>query len=131
MTAETPDADPANYPTRLVLTAGTFETFREDAVERAGAAEAGESPDAVTTVEDVTQLRELLSPRRLELIDAIATDPPSSISALADRLGRNYSDVHSDVSLLVGYNIAILVEEGRAKRPVIPYDEVVIKSQLL
>jgi len=127
----TPEADPENYPPRLRLTVMSPEEFREHAVAAAGEAESGESPDAVKAYEDPGQLRELLSARRLEVMDSIANDPPGSISALADRLDRNYSDVHSDVEILVEHGIAMLVEAGRSKRPVIPYDEIVIDATLV
>lgn len=128
---DTPEDDLENYPPRLRLTVMSPEEFREHTVAAAGAAESGESPDAIKAYENPGQLRELLSERRLEVMESIATDPPASISALAKRLDRNYSDVHSDVELLVEHGIVLLIEDGRAKRPVIPYDEITIDATLV
>ncbi|WP_324759625.1 hypothetical protein [Haloarcula montana] len=44
--------------------------------------------------------------------------------ALADALDRNYADVHGDVQVLAEHHIVYFDTDGRAKRPVIPYDRV-------
>ena len=127
----TPEDDPENYPPRLRLTVMSPEEFRDHAIAAAGAAESEGSPDAVKAYEEPGQLRELLSEHRLKAMESIASDPPASISALAQRLDRNYSDVHSDVEILVEHGIVLLIEDGRAKRPVIPYDEITIDATLV
>ena len=43
---------------------------------------------------------------------SIMPTPPDSISDLADRLGRNYSDVHGDVTVLVDHEIVYFDTDG-------------------
>jgi predicted transcriptional regulator len=90
--------------------------------ERAG--EAGRADEAVRSFPSAAPLRRLLTERRLEVMRAIMTDPPESIRDLADRLDRNYSDIHSDLDLLAEHHIVYFETVGRAKRPVIPYETV-------
>lgn len=74
--------------------------------------------------ENPSDLRKLLTERRLEVLRSINADPPESIRALADRLDRAASDVHEDVHLLAEYNIVYFEQDGRARAPYIPYDRV-------
>ena len=53
----------------------------------------------------------------------------SSIRALADRLDRDVHDVHDDLHLLAEYDIVYFEEEGRAKKPYVPYDTVRIEVE--
>jgi predicted transcriptional regulator len=53
-----------------------------------------------------------------------------SIRELAEVLNRNPSEVHEDVHILEEYSIVVLRDEGRAKRPVVPYDDINIKVSL-
>lgn len=55
-------------------------------------------------------------------------DPPPSIQALADRLDRNYPEVHEDMELLADYGVVYYRETGRAKALVIPYKRVEIEG---
>ena len=52
------------------------------------------------------------------------TAPLESISQLADRLERNYADVHTDVQVLADNHILYFKTDRRTKQPVIPYDRV-------
>jgi predicted transcriptional regulator len=54
-----------------------------------------------------------------------------SISALADDLGRDYRPVHDDVTLLERHGLLFLVEDGRAKRPYLPYRRIHIDVELV
>lgn len=107
------------YPKTLRL---TVETPAEAArrTERA-AVETGTADEAVRSFHSADPIRRLMTGRRLEVMREIMTDPPGSIRELADRLGRNYSDVHSDVELLADHHVVYFERDGRSKRPVIPY----------
>jgi len=59
------------------------------------------------------------------------TASPDSITDLADRLGRNYSDVHSDVQVLADHHIVYFDTDGRTKRPVIPYNRVRVDIEVV
>jgi predicted transcriptional regulator len=80
--------------------------------------------EAVRSFESIADVRQLLTDRRVEAMRAIMTEPPKSISALAERLERNYADVHADVQVLADHHIVYFDTDGRSKRPVIPYDRV-------
>ena len=55
--------------------------------------------------------------------------PPESIRALADQLDRDVHDVHDDLYLLADYDIIHFEEDGRAKKPYVPYDTVRIEVE--
>lgn len=112
----------ANYPETLRLTVGSagdiFDQTRDQLTTD------GVADEAVRSFESIADVRQLLTDRRVEVMRAIMTDTPASISDLADRLDRNYADVHGDVQVLAEHHIIYFETDGRSKRPVIPYDRV-------
>jgi hypothetical protein len=92
-----PETDAENYPSTLRITVGSADDVFERAIEQAGSEDTAD--EAVRTFESVAEIRKLLTDRRLEVMRAIMTETPDSISDLADRLGRNYADVHADVQV--------------------------------
>lgn len=80
--------------------------------------------EAVRSFDSIADVRKLLTDRRIDAMRAIMSDEPESISDLADRLDRNYADVHGDVQVLADHHIVYFDTDGRSKRPVIPYDRV-------
>lgn len=116
----------------LRITSVPWETWKEESMEAIRRVEEGEveGNQARINFHDPTQIQRILTPKRLELLRSVMTDPPESIRALADRLDRNVSDVHEDVTMLAEYDIVHLEEEGRAKRPVVPYGEIRIEVRL-
>jgi predicted transcriptional regulator len=115
--------DPIDYPPVLRITVmsldETFEKAHEDLRDLDGPAE-----EATRGFASVDQARRFLTDRRIEVMKSIMAAPPESIRDLADRLDRNYSDVHGDVELLADHHIVYFVRDGSAKRPLIPYDEI-------
>ena len=111
-----------------------FEEIRERTLNAARTAVSGESesPPAVVSFASVDQLREILTERRIELLRAlIAIDGAAeSISALANALDRDYRPVHDDVTILDRHGLIFVVEEGRAKRPYVPYRRVHLDVEL-
>jgi len=91
----------------------------------------GKADEAVRSFDSVADIRQLLTDRRLELMRSIMTAAPDSISDLTNRLGRNYSDVHSDVQVLADHHIVYFETDGRTKRPVIPYDRVRVDIEVV
>jgi predicted transcriptional regulator len=120
----TPDADEVEYPSTLRITSLPSKQAQAAAVERAERWEQGEEVPHVVNFEDRSRLRELLTDRRMELLEVVMDHPPESIRALADRLDRDVHDVHDDVHLLAEYDIIHFEEDGRAKKPYVPYDTV-------
>ncbi|GAA0723815.1 putative transcriptional regulator [Halorubrum trapanicum] len=125
----TPDPNDAEYPSTLRITSLPAEQAQATAVERAERWEDGEAVPHVVNFEDRTGLRQLLTDRRMELLEAVMERPPESIRALADRLGRDVHTVHDDLSLLADYDIVHFEADGRAKRPSVPYETVRIEVE--
>jgi predicted transcriptional regulator len=127
--------DPRDRPHPDVLRV-TVESFDEMRGETFGAAEAvsdGEEQSAVVSFATVEELRKILTDRRIELLRVLMTTDGAaeSISALAEELDRDYRTVHDDVSLLADYGVLFIVEEGRAKRPYLPYERIRLDVELV
>jgi Predicted transcriptional regulator len=125
----TPDPDEVEYPSTLRITALPAEQAQAAAIERAERWEDGEEAPHVINFQDRSRLRKLLTDRRMELLEEVIEHPPESIRALADRLDRDVHDVHDDLHLLAEYNIVYFEEDGRAKKPSVPYDTVRIEVE--
>jgi len=127
--------DPRNrpHPEVLRVTVETGDELRDDVVETARAAASGDSPPAVVSFATVPELRKILTGRRIELLQAL-TDidgAAESITALAEALDRDYRSVHEDVTLLADYGLVFIVEEGRSKRPYLPYERIHLDVELV
>ncbi|MFB6228854.1 MAG: transcriptional regulator [Halobacteriales archaeon] len=113
---------------RTVLTVRVArpEAVFDDLAERFAALDAGEVPDPVYEVvlqreEDVTRL---LRPANLELLRTIARSEPASIRETARLVDRDIHQVHDDITDLERMNLLRFENEGRAKRPVVWYDDI-------
>jgi predicted transcriptional regulator len=120
------------HPETLRITVEPFEQAREETLETARTVANDEASPAVVSFASVSDLREILTDRRIELLRAlIATEGAAeSISALANDLDRDYRPVHDDVGVLDQYGLIFVVEEGRAKRPYVPYQRVHLDVEL-
>ncbi|MFP9062502.1 transcriptional regulator [Natrialbaceae archaeon A-chndr2] len=126
-------------PSTLHITVGNRETVREDALE---VARAIDSTDSKTTADEAVpdhlrdrsvlqfgsyeDLVEHLSPLRLTLIQTVAEEEPESIREAARLVGRDVSDVHSDLKRLEMLDVLKFDEGGPngAMQPVVPYDRI-------
>ena len=125
----TPDPDEVEYPSTLRITSKPSEDHEEGALDRAERWEQGDEVPHVVNFEDRARLRRLLTDRRMELLETVMERPPESIRALAGRLDRDVHDVHDDLHLLAEYEIIYFEEDGRAKKPYVPYDTVRIEVE--
>jgi len=121
------------HPDVLRVTVDAFDRMREETLEAIEAVEEGESPPAVVSFATVGELRKILTDRRIELLrELIDTDGAAeSISALAEGLDRDYRTVHDDVTLLEGYGVLFVVDEGQSKRPYLPYKRIHLDVELV
>lgn len=121
------------HPGVLRVTVESFDGMREGTLDAVNTASGGEDQPAVVSFATVEELRKILTDRRIELLQVLmATDGAAgSISALAEELDRDYRAVHDDVSLLSDYGVLFVVEEGRAKRPYLPYDRIRLDIELV
>ena len=84
---------------------------REDALDRFEAAwhlasgRAAPAPLAVLSFADLPLLMKTLTPARWDLLKRLAKAGPLSVYALAKLLGRDYKNVHTDVSALLNLNL--------------------------
>ena len=67
-----------------------------------------------------------LTPKRLELLDYLADEYTSSINELANRVGRDVKNVHSDLRVLEHLGFLRLVKEGKNLVPELLVQEVTI-----
>jgi len=140
MTEPTDDGWPEKYrdprdrphPSVLRVTVESFEGMREETRNAIETVSEGEEQPAVVSFVTVGELRTILTDRRIELLRALLAigGAAESISALADDLGRDYRAVHDDVSLLADHGLLFVVEEGRSKRPYLPYERIHLDVEL-
>ena len=87
-------------------------------------AEAGYTDTLVLSRESA---REALTPTRVELLDRLREGPVESIRALASELGRDKAGVSRDLTRLAALDIITYEADGRAKRPRLKHDTVLVE----
>ena len=93
------------------------------AAQQVASARQGRSPDLRLNFESARSLFAEITPARLDLLDTLRRVGPSSVYALAKAAGRNYSNVHTDVSRLEELG---LVERSDDESISVPYESVEI-----
>ena len=90
--------------------------------------EAGEGVTPRLSFGSIRDLFSAITEKRLELLRYVAERQESlNIHQLAQALGRDYKNVHTDVGELEELG---LIEKGEAGLLVVPYDEIVIHAGL-
>lgn len=84
----------------------------------------------VLVLDDEADLQRLLSPTNLELLRALREHEPESMRAAAAIVGRDYKDVHRNLTELETLNVIEFEQEGRSKRPVVRFDEIDVEVSL-
>jgi predicted transcriptional regulator len=112
----------------LVVTVKSSDEFQDDVTEGIEALDRGESVDSTPTLSFTSydHLMETLTPRVLDLIEAIRREQPSSINETARVVDRDVKNVHEELSRLARLGIIFFEEDGQRKRPVVWFDELVI-----
>jgi len=118
---------PVTSSTLLVTVAGPEDTYRQsrDAVDRLARGEDVEEPDRFN-FSSVDRLFETFNPRTMELLRTIDDQEPGSIRETARLVGRDKKNVHDELTRLYRLGVIRFDQEGQAKRPVVPYEEIVI-----
>jgi predicted transcriptional regulator len=80
--------------------------------------------------ETTDQLAQVFTPRAIDLLHAIAQEKPASIRETTRLVDRDIKQVSENLERLEEYGIVEFVNEGRAKRPIVPYDEIDIQLPL-
>ena len=73
----------------------------------------------VLTLPDLPRLLKTLSPARWELLEALRRGGPTSIYQLARSLGRDYKNVHTDVTQLAVLGV---IERTSDNRVLVPWE---------
>jgi len=124
------DRDADEYPAVLRITSEPEESHRRDALDRLDRWEEGKDVPHVINFQNPSDLRALLTDRRVELLRNIMADKPDSIRRLAERLDRDIKSVHDDLGILAEYDIVHYEQDGRAKRPFVPYDTIEVSLEI-
>jgi predicted transcriptional regulator len=113
----------------LVVTLSSSGEHHDDVRSAIQALERDESVDSTPTISfgSYDELMETLTPRVLDLIEAIRRDEPGSINEAARVVDRDVKNVHEELSRLARLGIVYFEEEAQRKRPVVWFDEFVIE----
>lgn len=118
----------------LIVTVESLAPVRarsDDALERALT---GENPktDAPKRLsfETTDQLVSVFTPRAIDLLQSIAREEPESMREAARLVGRDVKQVSENLNKLEEFGVVEFVENGRAKKPIVPFDEIDIRLQL-
>jgi predicted transcriptional regulator len=84
----------------------------------------------VLVLENEAALQRLLSPSNLGLLRAIRQHEPDSMRDAAERVDRDFKEVHRNLIELDALNVIDFVQEGNSKRPVVRFDEIDITLSL-
>jgi len=80
--------------------------------------------------ETTDQLAQVFTPRAIDLLQVIAQEEPASIREAARLVDRDIKQVSANLERLEEYEIVEFVENGRAKQPIVGYDEIDIQLPL-
>lgn len=75
---------------------------------------------------DFAAMMRFLTPRRLELVQTLRAAGPITVRALAQRLKRDYKNVHGDVQLLKRIGLI----EAEAARVHVPWDLIRLHTEI-
>jgi len=112
----------------LVVTVKSSSEFHDDVTDGIEAIKQGDAADSTPTLSFTSydDLMETLTPRVLDLIEAIRREEPASINETARVVDRDVKNVHEELSRLARLGIIFFEKDGQSKRPVVWFDELVI-----
>lgn len=112
----------------LLVTVQSEDEFRHEGHEAIEALERGEPVEQPDTFSfsSVESLFETFTPQTMRLLETVAEAEPESIRETARFIDRDVKNVHSELSELERLGLIHFEQAGRAKRPVFPYEEIVI-----
>lgn len=93
------------------------------AADQIAASRRGKAPDYRLSFESTRSLFSELTPARLDLMDTLRRVGPCSVNALAKSAGRNYSNVHTDVTRLEELGLITPSDDGGV---LVPFESVEI-----
>lgn len=118
----------------LIVTVGTLDDVEARSREAMAKALSEEEPSEEAprrlTFEDTDELARVFSPRSIDLLRTLVREKPGSMREAARLVDRDIKSVARNLEQLTRYDIVEFVEDGQAKRPVVPYDDIQINLGL-
>ena len=115
---------------RIRITMRPYAEIMEDVIATCERIEKGaivEPQDTELNFTDAAHLLSTLSEKRMELLMFLHEHGPLNIRQLAKQLGRDYSNVHTDVKLLLKLGLLATDKENKVY---VPWDELAIELPL-
>ena len=120
--------------TTLRIKVGSEERAFEGLEETLAALDRGDevepAEEITLTVESLGTLARVLRETNLELLQAIAEHNPESMRETARLVERSIPQVKANLDELETYGLLRYEQNGRAKRPVLPYDDIRIDAHV-
>lgn len=115
---------------RLESNTAFFDQLESDmaALDRGGDLEPDGAPQL--SIDSLSTLAQLFRETNLELLEAVAEHDPESMRAAARLVDRGISEVKTNLDELESYGLIRYEPNGRAKRPVVWYDEIDIDARI-
>jgi len=112
----------------IVATVKSFNEFHEDVTDGIEGLEQDDAVDSTPTLSFTSydDLMGTLTPRVLDLIEAIRREEPSSINETARVVDRDVKNVREELSCLAQLGIIFFEGDGQSKRPVVWFNQLVI-----
>jgi len=112
----------------LIVTVGDDSIYQEgkEAIRRMTDDEPVEEP-SVLSFADEEQLAEVFDGHTYSILRVIRNQEPGSIRETARLVGRDIKNVHRELSRLEALGVVRFEEDGQAKKPVFPYDDLLIR----
>lgn len=119
-------------PTTLTIRVESAESFFEDALEDLRRLESDEAVEeaCVLSLPDEKALDRVFNAKNLELLRTTLNHEPESVRELARLVGRDVKNVSTAMNELAELGVVELEADGRAKRPVVWYDEIEVRYGL-
>lgn len=119
--------DTTTSQTLLVKIQSNDELYRDgrETLQRLSREESVDKPDTFA-FETSELLFETFNPRTVALLETISDSEPESIRETARLVDRDVKNVHEELTELNRLGVIRFEDSGRSKRPVFPYEEIVI-----
>lgn len=113
----------------LLVTVERDDNLYEEGLEAIQRLEGGETVDQPTTITfpDETLLTKTFNERTYTLLNLIREEAPASIRETARLVDRDKKNVHEELTTLEALGVIRFRQEGQSKRPVFPYDDLIIR----
>ncbi|USZ66881.1 hypothetical protein NGM10_09065 [Halorussus salilacus] len=118
----------ANDKSVLLVTIGDGDGLYEEGREAVRKLSDGEPVEQLATItfSNAEQLGDVFNERTYTLLQVIRDERPGSIRETARLVGRDVKNVHQELTALEALGIVRFDDDGQSKRPVFPYDDLVI-----